>query len=356
MRRLSIPFRLSFWLPCLLGFALVSGGMERFARAPFQGPQLGPKLEVLDDRWAQVDVIFLGSSQIANHLDPEIFDAELARRGHSLTSFNLGLSGMRPVEAEQILRTLTGLEPRRERWVLIDVEPDATRLHQENALARRVISWHDAAAVWRVLGLLWQTEELPWSKRLERAQAHLKAMVRHYSGLGRLAESPQFGFDYYTPSLGPAGNGFVPMEWALSFEPPERASDFRSLQARRKKLVDDPDQLRRRARAIVEGEAVAGIEKGSDVAAVGQLMETARRHGWKPVLILGPRKQLTEQVTMAVDRGELGPTLRFNDPQDFPWLFDPDLRFDLSHLNAEGAQRYTELVAETFAEELLAAP
>ena len=67
------------------------------------------------------DLVFVGSSLVYRSIDPRIIDEELARAGFRVRSYNLGLPGMRPHEANALLRQVLATKPARLRWAVVEV-------------------------------------------------------------------------------------------------------------------------------------------------------------------------------------------------------------------------------------------
>ena len=102
-------------------------------------------------------------------------------------------------------------------------------------------------------------------------------------------------------------------------------------------------------------ENVAVLKKGMSMGAVRPVLHDAmlemaaavRRAGARPVFILAPTINVTENYA-GLPSGVT--VLEFNNPAEYPELFEPDLHFDALHLNERGAVPYTRILARRFVE------
>lgn len=84
-------------------------------------PLLAERLSEFRKAADSYDVLFFGSSRVFRGIDPKVFDAEMAERGHPLRSYNLGFPAMRPHELNALLRRVLQERPlhsarRKSRW------------------------------------------------------------------------------------------------------------------------------------------------------------------------------------------------------------------------------------------------
>ena len=104
-------------------FALVASALARLAGVPDAG-DFSYKLDWLDAHAASIDVVIVGSSRVQRGIVPAAFDAAAASRGVVVRSFNLGVAGMEPAEADTVVRHLARRLATREdrpRFMLIEV-------------------------------------------------------------------------------------------------------------------------------------------------------------------------------------------------------------------------------------------
>jgi hypothetical protein len=107
-------------LPAVLTFFLVS----YVTRTIWWQPSLA-KYNVIDLKLSALlreqplDLVFIGTSVVEHGIDPDLFDVEMARLGHRLRSYNLGTSGLAPVEMARMVERLLEAKPCCIKYVLL---------------------------------------------------------------------------------------------------------------------------------------------------------------------------------------------------------------------------------------------
>ena len=69
------------------------------------------------------------------------------------------------------------------------------------------------------------------------------------------------------------------------------------------------------------------------------------------VFLLDAQPERKPNLVWAAENDVVSTLLRFDDPERYPELYDPALRFDRHHLSKEGARLYTAEVARRILEE-----
>jgi len=292
---------------------------------------------------ADCDVLFTGSSRVYRAIIPQQFDARVAEAtGESVRSFNLAYDAVRPPESYFLLRKILALKPPKLRWVFIEGMPIQTGI-MEGIPTRRLAYWHDVSHTRLVLEAI-ADEPLPLPEKWRRWSEH-----------------GAHAFTGFT-------NGDVGAQWLrprLGVEKPEKKSRW-----------DPPKEWAGRSGyAPLLGERQAGL-KGKALARylrkvaeqtpgperaiprvwrreLDRLIAEIRSVGAQPILILTPSVQGLENF-MGYPADV--PLFRFQDPAQFPELFDPANHYDQAHLNDAGARVLTELVSARFVELLRSRP
>ena len=327
--------------------------------------ELGAKLAELERRSSEVDTLFLGSSLTYRHVDPAAFDAATAAAGMPTHSFNLGAPGMGAVELSWALEQLAELELPRLRWVLLDPYSAGWELPDENAESPRVVAWHDARHTALALRLVEQAG-LPRERRLSLWRNHLRAFATRVGLLGRLREAlePALLGDAASRAaakareladarraLGPAGNGFLSLDDALtSADAEERAP----LLARAAALAEGEDAWRAAlAHALRQppgaGRASIGEPGPATRALLVSLSEACAALGASLIVFDAPdpaaRQVLFHQAQAS---GAAQGAIALADPRRYPELFRFERHFDRNHFDAEGAAAFSARLAEGF--------
>jgi hypothetical protein len=285
-----------------------------------QGGQLGEKLAHLAADGDQYDALFLGSSRVLRAFDAGRFDAELARAGVALRSYNLGVKGVYSLEQDFLLHHVLARPPARLRWILLEAGPIGLTLAEHSDWARppqpltqRAIQWHTPRETRRVLAAI-RRLPLPLGRRLSLAREHLDLFARNVTNLGVLAHW-LFGL----PVPGPG-----------------------------RQAVDAPEAYRALAERVqAENRLPVDLDE-LDLAFYPAQARAAAAAGIELVYVTLPGEEGSPEVLALHGLGQLETLFHFNDPERHPELFERAQRYDLGHLNARGAALFTRRLAAVF--------
>jgi hypothetical protein len=292
-------------------------------------PNVGAKWRYFDDHKDRIDTVFIGSSRMVSQIIPTEFDAETAALGAPTHSFNLACTGMWPPESCFFLRQILKLRPLHLKWVVIDLMNVNSRIYGGNGGAQRAEYWHDGHGTLMAWRDILDSTKTPQEKATH-LWTHGCIFVTRLANPGRAVE--------WLATRMHLSNAERPPDWVQTagFEP------------------NSKDPLP--ADAVQQFvETVAELKKGLSKQrmrpvfydAVKEMAAEVRRAGAEPVFVLAPTMSVKENW------GGLPPgvtLLAFNDPTQYPLLFDPDLHFNAWHLNERGAVPYSHLLARRFTE------
>ncbi|MBM3990040.1 MAG: hypothetical protein FJ298_03425 [Planctomycetes bacterium] len=287
-------------------------------------------------------LVFAGSSRVHRGFVPEVFDARTAAAGVATRSFNFGAPGSRAFEVERLLERVVQLAPARLDFVLVDPEGVALLRDERNVLARQVIEWHDPAATLRISRWI-ACAELPYPQLWNALVPHWKSCAYNVFNVGRsqrlvdIALGERRTDEIERELVGPRLDGYAPLG-DESEGLGRRGQRFHKRRERYLAQLEDYKALR-----VGEGPPDAfALEMYRAIRArVEELGATA-------VFVTQPALYLQEDLIKAAAAGELPALLRFDDAERFAELYAPERRYDETHLNDEGARRFTELLADEF--------
>jgi len=313
---------------CLLAFAACCAVLGAILPFP-QVPVVTAKREYLKAHLSEYDTLFIGSSRFVHQIIPAQFDASLAAAGTPVRSFNLGVDGMWPPESLYFLRQILALHPPRLKWVVIELLE--TRPFVEQANSARAVYWHTTPVTFSLVQNILSMRR-PWTFKWEKLRPHLWAWLQRSCNYG-------CGADWVTAQTQRSkseqpfwftNSGY----WAEPDEPIKEGE--------LKQLTANLESIRQQLPSYPMRPAFR--EEFLDcIAAV-------RRAGAEPVFILSPTVNKFENVR---DIPEGAPVLRFNNPAEYPQLYEPEIYYDSVHLNRAGASLYTDLLAERFLESVV---
>lgn len=330
----------------LAAFLGVCAVLAALAGVPSVGP-LADKLAWLEAHGDAIDVLFVGSSRVRRGIVPAVFDAEVTRRGGlAIRSFNLGVAGMEPPEADALVRRLArrfaarGSGPG---WFLVEVAPWDATIEEANRFKGRAILWHDAPATRTALAGLRST---PPEARFDESTSHLLHWAARATGAGR-------GPDVLRRLVAPRPAPPVEAVPYAGYEPYTESSHQHH--PMRRAFLDRVEAYRgwlEPRLAVAPGVAVDARTAAEPwvAAAWSRQVRTLRAAGIEPVHFVAPTPRPPAEARRLAADGVLPTLFAFDDPAAHPELFAVDRRFDLEHLTHEGAVDFTRQLAAAFAE------
>lgn len=313
---------------------------------------VGDKLRSLRENPSEFNTLFVGSSYVYREISPATFDLVTASRGVSTRSFNVGIPGMDPPETYFVIDRILQDTPGRIDYVVLELDYFREQVRPRLVHTRRFDYWHDAErTIDATRGLA--ESAMPVEKRVKDASRHAEAFARRFFALGRgrvlvgeLFARP--GADV-PEALGSNGDGFRSLDEEEGKRFAARRGFFAAFEEDRydEKLAilaagGDPEG---------ESEPVGQV----DVEALTRTLRRIRERGARPILLVPPCLSARTALLRLRDSGVVADVLAFNSPSEYPTLYDPVYRYDVGHLNAEGATEFSRLLAERFAD-LVAKP
>jgi len=302
-----------------------------------------PKTRHLGMNPDRYEILFAGSSRVYRQISPKVFDDELRARGIDLVSFNAGIPAAKSVEVWHFLKRLASESGVRARYVLIEPDGLLVGVNRENIDTEREIYWHGWTETVLAIRSL---QGLPIVPRTRMSGLHLGAFFFNRLGVGRLRLfGSQLGDARQQrwsdrEGLGPDGDGWVP------FKKADTGAEF----ARRQEFLDDLPRYRRMLARQDERRSRPDCLTSYHSEMLVRLEAAVESLGATPIFILSPATDPRCEVHAAFRDGVLPNLIAFDDATEYPELYEVRHRFDIEHLNTEGALLYSRLLAERFAE------
>lgn len=301
------------------------------------------KLEWYEQEGEGVDVLFLGSSHVYRQMDPAIFDEVRGAEAKGQRALNIGMLGMELFEEGYMLRRLLEDPQESLKWIIVEAHPFSVSMQNENDFGRRRIGWHDTWVTWRAIKGL-QDADLPDEERRSLFDRHVEHWWRRTINIGHGVEMVGSWFDIDrkpfgdSQGLGRNRDGYFPLEpktakqrnlamrQAFLKRPGEMHRGVQGLSEVKEDLPPDPRLLS----LVRELEDMAAEQ---DVNLVWWIHPNLKRyHGWRTML----------------EEGDIRYLIAFDDPARYPDFYRMKMRFDLYHLNRQGAEMLTEELAREF--------
>jgi hypothetical protein len=321
------------FLRCLLSFL---AGLLAVAAVLY--PLLpGDDLTAFDEPFRlapECELLFVGPSYIKYGVVTEAFEEESKRLGHPLRICKYAREALRGYEVRHDLELLMKHPFPRLKAVVIDVtlSPRNLGFMPENWFTQRVVRWH----TWRALpwlGRHYQESGQPWREDAPQILAHAQHVAMNYLGNGRggtlltqaRALDTLFGARARGRKKGPA---------TPTFERPrsKTAANTREYQKLRDELAAKKSGQRKRPGS--------GDERWPR-----ELEAIVREAGHEPIFLYSP--VLAHKPVPRLERRGERPLvfLDFEDPDQFPELYEFGVRAKGSHLTVRGSVLFSRRLA-----------
>jgi hypothetical protein len=296
------------------------------------------RLEHLLAPGARYDVVFFGSSVVRRGVVPEVLDAELARRGVPLRTFNMAATGSQPFETDHLVQiVLEGME-RTPRLVVVEaLSPRFESLIPPvNAYGDKLVYWHTLANTARVLRA--RARARVAGDPGGSATRHLKHALFRLASVG---QADRIGARW----LG-VGDGRAAARQAIA-----RRRGFAP-------LAPAPGEPERFVPPAGWAHAVAGLDARNGGAPVERTIDPEwlagqiariRAAGARVVYLVGPSLRANVEVHWLAREGVLPDLLAFDSGSRHPELFAASARRDAIHLNEAGARLWSRALAARLA-------
>lgn len=310
----------------LVGLLGVGALQTRDVNVP-DSDTLGQKWRHCEAHGGRYSLLFIGSSRVAHHFIPEQFDESLNAAGIAMKSLNFGQNGMFPPESFYVTRKLLESTPVKPRWVLIDMMGYRPIL-EGNEEAERAIAWHDLRHTVLACRML-LSRDYTKPKTHPGMLYHIRLWALRTLGEGRWQEWLRPQLKLKVPSL--------PKLQDAGYEPLLRVTHNAKESARFPELV----------------EALVGTKRTVELPApyrreLESLVAFIRSVGAEPVFVVAPDIYASQRFKNWPPEGVA--QFSYDYPETYPTLYRGDQRFDLSHLDHDGAKEFTRIFAGEFAE------
>jgi hypothetical protein len=331
--------RVTITLLAFLCGLLLGTSALRASIAALPSPTAGA-LEHLAKFGDDYDLIVVGSSLTKVNFMPGVFDAHMAELGHPVRSFSFGMKGMRGAELHYYVERVLQLPLRRLKWLIVDVSLEQDMLlDPDGGYTWRAIEWHAPVQAWLGVEQVLASPE-PFQRKLRVIAAHARHLLLNRGNVGK-------GIDALAEGI-----------W---FSPPRKVMSRGALVARfipgRQGWKGDR-YLRGRKRHEAQRRALKWSRRTNTQLHPGfierAIAELARARG-KQVAFLLSAMLVDARFDSSVPGAKPLNVIDLNNPDRYPELYDPEMRYDEVHLTSAGSVPYTRAIADQLVE-LMAPP
>lgn len=301
------------------------------------------KLEGLEHRRANCDLLVLGSSQVFRGFEPVIFDETTAGSAVPTQSFNMGMPGTTPAESYSILRRIAADPPTNLKWVLVEADGVARVNDQGTYLTAKSIAWHDLATIPLLVDYFGDLD-LAWDVRAKALWRNVVGCTYHELGMGRGVPIVEGGLglgpkeeDRYE-LLGPLGDGFH----TIIDNPGPGA------RSRRNHYLANRKEIHKRWRQRVAGRVRPKDPMLSALPFFKRLEELGDSMGVQVLFYTRVGSYDGRAIVDLAEAGLVRHLLRLDDAEAYPEVLDPAYLYDNSHYNRRGSKIFSRYLAQAF--------
>lgn len=345
-KQISFYAQAKYGLIAILSFlaAILLLGQILADTAPPSGIDfISPKYDYYQAQKDSYNVLFFGSSQTYNHIDPKQFDAIAQSSGIPANSYNFGIPAMFDIEGAVFMEKVLTNPPKNLKWVFINYDLYDGEL-KAGAKTPRSVYWHSLKNTQRVAKYILAANRR-WHKKASLLAPHLLACVYNQLNLGRLA-------DKIAPSDLAARDRLelIETQGYSAITPPY---DEELKAARARFLQNIPDYTRsleslKSWEPKIDPKTNQPFLSLNKIRLLKHLNTVVKATGAEPIYIEACDTVLDKPYTLAQQLNIIDTVLDYKDPNRFDQLYRVNQRFNKDHLIKAGAAEFTQLLANDF--------
>ena len=337
---------LAHGLLALASFAATAAAIG--ARLPAPSSQgLHKRVELFREHKDEVDVLFLGSSNAMCSLIPSVFEDELARLGHELRAYTLGVPGVINFEADYLLECVLDCEPARMRWLIMELSE--WKLSSRNELVSdRAIRWHTPRRTCKLLAVEWRRQDATLREKLATTRAHARMALARLANAGQLQHGLAERLGVRAVEEDVAVEAIARERGYMALEDGANPGALRA----HEQFLESPEKYLRGLQAWGRKLQRAQASSAHNVAHLAERLALCEGMPAELVHVIYPSDEPAPEL-QALARDGLVPELwAFNRPDLYPSLYEREKRFDGRHMNRRGAEEFSRICAQRFARHL----
>ncbi|MBD2446907.1 hypothetical protein H6G76_06965 [Nostoc sp. FACHB-152] len=307
------------------------------------------------------DVIFLGSSTTYQGVVPKVFDETMAANGRRIKSFNFGIMGANIAEMDFYLEKILALKPANLKWIFLDCLVNG---FMENApTAAKNVYWHTPLKTIENFQLIAESN-YDFKEKIRGFYANSISFIYRWLGIGYFSsfwqqspdKLPATGLQKVTSSdklLQEAG--YYAMDWMKDSEEWNKTFQSKYLESYQQRLEKAKSGVFEQNKSSTYPKNSSGIKIINKVIHKIDKSESSSNNKIVPVFLIPPVLDSDadpNSIMTAYDLGYISTLFAFNNPNTFATLYELDRRADGRHLNHQGAEEFTRILATEFSKHL----
>jgi len=326
--------------------------------------EISVKWKYFSEHKDDYNAIFLGPSTTYFGVIPKLFDEYMTTEGKSVKSFNFGIAGANVAEIDFYLQKILALKPANLKWIFLDCSFDLFTNY--NATSAQEIYWHTPSKTLENFQLILESSIDSWPVKASYLNANFQSFIYRWLGLGQLANLWQEKIlNIDLSNADPLAkvsedrllqeSGYYAIDWQKKAEKWQTFFRANGLDTYHKNLKNEQLKLANSEDSFNSQSIIYGAQMLKNLAARIEQYQQINNNKTDAIFFIPPLLEADSNPSalyQAYESGYIDTLFAFNNPNKFTNLYDVNRRIDSAHLNHQGAQEFTLLLASEFKEHL----
>jgi hypothetical protein len=338
MKTIFVKIAVVSFLVLLINVALYSLVYKRLLPYYWGSNEISDKREYLIKNKNAYNSLFIGSSKTHNQINPVLFDRMAKEAGLAMKSYNFGVGGLTPLESLHIYENLLLQDSLTFKYAFIELDWLGT-IRYENLNVPRSFYWLNSENYFTSVSSLVKSS-VPLERRAWGLFHYSLDYTENILNIGKVQEVLKFQKHRQEQAIGPNDSnvvyhGFIPIEDQMHHTEQELY-----------------DEVVTSAQQSVKNFETLSSEKVSEpfLRRMQNIVSISERRGITPFFVVPLQwkyyqyKELVPIIT-ALGREKV---LCLFDIDKYKHVYQPGFFADPNHLNAKGAEQYTQQLFQNF--------
>lgn len=294
------------------------------------------------------NTIFFGSSRMYRGFSPSIFDDEMRKRGFKSRSFNFGAPSLVPPESYLYIKKILDSNPKNLKIIVIELHTLKTIIESNQIHVPRYIYWHNLKNTAFVISALIESN-VTFKEKAVNIKTHLMQFAKNMVNLGKglmflkAIARGKMQSEGNLAKLGPELDGFYPRDADDDAQVVKVGKMFQHGREAYEKIISELTTSIKNNTYDKKMLSTAGEMALSDI------LEKIRDNNIEPIIVLLPtvRKYMYGLMNYGKDKSGVR-ILKFHNPVNSPEIYKYENHWDNDHLNLNGAEIYSAILAKDF--------
>ncbi|MEH1899105.1 MAG: hypothetical protein V7K94_28110 [Nostoc sp.] len=328
--------------------------------------EISVKWQYFTEHKDDYNAIFLGPSTTYFGVVPKVFDEYMTKEGKSVKSFNFGIAGANVSELDFYLQKILDLKPANLKWIFLDCSVDL--FTNFGSTSAQEIYWHTPRKTIENFQLIWESSIDSWQVKVPYIYANFQSFIYRWLGLGQLSTFWQERIlNLDLSNADPLAkvsedrllqeSGYYAIDWQKKAEKWQTLFRTNGLDTYLKNLKNEQTKLvnLNSENTFKKTSTIYGVKMMENISSQIEKQQQINNKKLEAIFFIPPLLEADSNYSalyQAYDSGYIDTLFAFNNVNIFTNLYELNRRIDSAHLNHQGAQEFTLLLASKFTEYL----